>query len=167
MTAFYCFLMVVSLGLWQQPNQPPFKIAIAVENPTVAAGAEVIVGVSLTNTSDRDVSEGAMYMDTTGLDSTLRFEVRDDHGKIVPKRTYPHPELATGSVKFRTIPPGQTLTQQQRVGALYDMRKPGKYSIQAFRRMTANPDEDIKSNVLTVTVTPRERVPANKNGKGR
>jgi len=167
MTAIYCFLMFVSLALSPQSIQPPFKVVIAVDNSNVAAGSEVTVDVSLTNNSKQDVSEGAMYMDATGLDSTLRFEVRDDRGKIVPKRTYPHPELATGSVKFRTISAGQTLTQQQRVSALYDMRKPGKYSIQAFRRMSDSPNDDIKSNVLTITVTPRDRVPANKNGKAR
>jgi hypothetical protein len=167
MTAFYGLLMVVSLALWQQPNQPPFKIAIAVESSTVPVGSEVTLDVSLTNTSNQDVSEGAMYMDATGLDSTLRFEVRDERGKIIPKRTYPHPELATGSVKFRTIAVGQTLTQRQIVSALYDLRKPGKYAIQGFRRISDNPNDDIKSNVVTITVTPRDKVLANKNGKGR
>lgn len=167
MTVFYCFLLFVSLAFSQQPNQSPFKIVVAVEDSTVVAGSEVTLDVSLTNTSNQDVSEGVMFKDATGLDSTLRFEVRDGNGKLIPKRTHPHPELATGSVKFRTISVGQTLTQRQTVSALYDLRKPGKYAVQAFRRISDNPNDDIKSNIVTITVTPRDKVPANKNGKGR
>lgn len=167
MHTLYCFLLLVNLALCQQPNQSPFKIVVAVENSTVVAGSEVTLDVSLTNTSNQDVSEGVMYKDATGIDSTLRFEVRDRNGKLIPKRTYPHPELATGSVKFRTISAGQTLTQRQTVSALYDLRKPGKYTVQAFRRISDNPNDDIKSNIVTITVTPRDKVPANKNGKGR
>jgi len=166
MHTLFCFLLLVNLALSQQPNQAPFKVVVAVENSTVVAGSDVAVDVSLTNTSNQDVSEGVMYKGT-GIDSTLRFEVRDGNGKLVPKRTYPHPELATGSVKFRTISVGETLTQHQTVSALYDLRKPGKYTVQVFRRSSANPDDDIKSNIVTITVTPRDKVPANRNGKGR
>jgi hypothetical protein len=166
MHTLFCFLLLVNLALSQQPNQAPFKVVVAVENSTVVAGSDVTLDVSLTNTSNQDVSEGVMYKGT-GIDSTLRFEVRDGNGKLVPKRTYPHPELATGSVKFRTISVGETLTQHQTVSALYDLRKPGKYTVQVFRRSSANPADDIKSNIVTITVTPRDKVPANKNGKGR
>jgi hypothetical protein len=163
MQVFYCFLLFVNLTLCQQSNNPPFKIAIAAESPTVVAESDVWIKVSLTNTSDQDVYEGAAYK-TGNLDSTFRFEVRDNHRKMVPKRTYPHPELEPGSVRFRTISRGETYTQDQRVSALYDMRKSGKYTIQVWRR---NPDYDIKSNIITVTVTPKDKVPARKNGKIR
>jgi len=63
-------------------------------------------------------------------------------------------------VTFRIIARGETLTQEQRVSALYDMRKPGKYEIQVWKR---NPDYDIKSNIVTVTVTPNGKDPARKN----
>ena len=164
MQAFYCLFLLVSHVLWQQPPQAPFTIAITAENSEIVAGADVSIKVSLTNTSNQDVYEGAAYMDGIGLDSTFRFEVRDEHGTILPKRTYPHPELATGSVKFRTISVGETYTQNQRVSALYDMRKPGKYRIQVWRR---NTEYDIKSNIVTVTVTPNSEDPARKPGKVR
>ena len=163
MQVFYCLLLFVSLILCQQSNNPPFKIAITADSPTVVAGADVSIKVSLTNTSDHDVYEGAMYK-TGDLDSTFRFEVRDEHGKLVPKRTYPHEELRTGKVIFRTISRGETYTQDQLVSALYAMRKPGKYTIQVWKR---NPDYDIKSNIVTVTVTPNDKVPARKSGNAR
>lgn len=164
MQIFYCVLLFLNLAVWQQSSNPPSKIAIATESPTVLAGSDVSINVSLTNTSNEDVNEGVMYKDGINLDSTLRFEVRDEHGKVVPKRTYPHEELRPGSVIFRTIKAGQTLTQQQRVSAMYNMQKPGKYTIQVWRR---NPNYDIKSNILTVTVTSKDKDPTRKTGKVR
>jgi len=128
----------------------PVALVIAARNSTVVAGADVSIEVSLTNTSNQDVPEGVMYMDGIGLDSTFRFEVRDEHGDLVPKRTYPYEELRTGKVIFRTIRARETITQTQTVSAQYDMRKPGKYTIQVSR-------DDIKSNIVTVTVTPNGR----------
>lgn len=160
MPLFYCFLLSVGLALFQQSNNPPFKISISAENSTVAAGTDVLIEVSLTNTSDQDVKEGVMYMDGIELDSTFRFVVRDNHGKLVPKRIYPYEELRTGKVIFRTIPAGQTLTQPQLVSARYDMRKPGKYTIQVFRGVSGNPKDDIKSNIITIKVNPFGRFQA-------
>ena len=150
MYAFHCLFLLVSVVLWQQPTQAPFKIAITMEHSTVVASDDVTIDVSLTNTSNQIVSEGVMYESGIELDSTLRFEILDEHRKPVPRRTYPHEELRGGSVRFRDIKPGETVTQHQRVSALYDMRKPGKYTIQVWRR---NPDYDIKSDIVTVTVT--------------
>jgi hypothetical protein len=164
MTAFYCFLLSVSFAFCQQSNNPPFKIAISAESSTIAAGDDVTIKVSLTNTSNQVVHEGVMYKSGIDLDSTLGFEVLNEHEKPVPKRTYPHEELRGGSVRFRDFQPGETITQHQQVSALYDMRKPGRYTIQVWRR---NPQYDIKSNIITVTATPKDKVPARKNGKVR
>jgi hypothetical protein len=161
---FYCFCLSVGLALCQQSNKPSFKIAITSAPATVVAGAEVSIEVSLTNTSDHDVYEGVGY-ERGNLASIFRFEVRDEHGKLVPKRTSPHPELGhMGSVRFSTTHRGETWTQNQEVSALYDMCKPGKYTIQVWIR---DPDYDIKSNIVTVTVTPNDKDPSCKNGKAR
>ena len=157
MHVFYCLLLSVSLVLCQQSNNAPFKISIATEKSTVVAGADVLIEVSLTNTSTQNVEETVMYQDGIGLDSTLRFEVRDEHGKLVPKRVYPNEEVRTGSFRVHTIPAGRTLTQSQPVSTLYDMRKPGRYTVQVWR---PDPVYEIKSNIVTVTVAPNDKVPA-------
>jgi hypothetical protein len=165
MTLLYCFFLIVSFAFGQQPSQPPFKIVITAEKPTIVAGSEVSINVDLTNTTNQDVTEGVMYKDGINLDSTLRFEVRDEHGKLLPKRSFPNEELRTGSVVFRTIRAGQTLTQPQAVSMLYDMQKPGKYTIQAFRRVSKDPKDDIKSNIVTVTITAKVKERASKPAK--
>lgn len=167
MQVFYCFLLFVNLTFCQQSNNPPFKIAITSETPTVVAESDVWIKVSLTNTSNHDLDDSGGYLTRIDLDPNFRFEVRDERGKLIPKRTYPHPELRTGYPVNRSISPGQTFTQEQRVSALYDMRKPGKYTIQVSRRASDNPkDGEIKSNIVTVTVTPNGKVPARKSAKG-
>lgn len=168
MTVLYCLLLFVNLTLGQQSSNPAFKIAITAESPTVVADSDVWIKVSLTNISNQEIKEGVGYISGIDLDSTFRFTVRDEHGKLVSKRTYPHQELGSpGSVRFRTISQGETLTQDQRVSALYDMRKPGKYTIQVSRRLSDDPKDDIKSNILTVTVTPKDKDSARKPGKVR
>src|SRR4051812_18902320 len=124
-----CLWMSVGLAAGQQ-SKMPFKIAISPESPIiVAAGDDVTIDVTLTNTSNHIISEGPMYQSGIELDSTLRFEVLDEHKKPVPIRHYPNEELRGGSVRFRDFKPGETIRQPQRVSALYDMRKPGKYTI--------------------------------------
>jgi|GEM_PF-176072 len=142
----------------------PFKIAITLENPTVVAGADVMIKLSLTNISPQALIEGVMYMDGIYLDTSFRFDVRDESGKPVPKRIYPYEELRTGKVIFRTISSGQTLTQDQVVSSRYDLRKPGKYTIQVSRGVSSDPNDDIQSNIVTVTVTPNGNVPGLKSG---
>ena len=85
-------LLFAILGFGQQPTAP-FKIDVSVESSAVTTGDDVTIDVSLTNTSNQIVSEGAMYQGGIELDSTLRFEVLDEHKKPVPIRHYPNEEL--------------------------------------------------------------------------
>jgi hypothetical protein len=164
---FYCFCLSVGLALCQQSNNPPFKIAITAESPTVVAGSDVWIKVSLTNTSNQDLDDSGSWITGMPLDPNFRFEVRDEHGKLVP--TYFRPKMGyTGRPLNRTISPGQNITQEQLVSALYDMRKPGKYIIRVFRRASDNPKNgEIKSNIITVTVIPKDKVPVSKPAKVR
>jgi hypothetical protein len=168
MSLIYCFFMAMSLALSQQPKQPPLKIAIISGNSTVVSGTDVWIKVSETNTSNQDLDDSGRWTEGMTLDPHFQYEVRDDHGKMVPIIKQPHPELGSlFSVRFRTIAPGQTLTQEQELTERYDMRKPGKYTIQVSRRISNNPKDDIKSNIVTVTVTPKDKDPARKNSKVR
>lgn len=137
------------------PSKAPFTITIALENSTVKAGEEVWIKVSIKNDSNRALDDSGGISDRTRIDPNLRFEVRDQGGKLAPKRIYQHPEIDTGSPLNRTIAPGETLTLEQRPSTLFDMNKPGKYAIQVSRRASDNPkDGEIKSNQVEVTIIP-------------
>jgi len=54
----------------------------------------------------------------------------------------------------RTITPGETVSQKQRVSSLYDMSHAGKYTIQASRLVAnAMGGGVVKSNIITITVS--------------
>lgn len=136
------------------PAEKPFRITIETENANVKSGSEILLKVTLTNGSANELDMSGGFSDTTRLDPNYHFEVRDEHDRPVPKRTYKHPELDTGMPVNRTVRPKEAFTEEQRVSALYDMTRPGKYLIQVWRRASDNPkDGVVKSNILTVIVT--------------
>ncbi len=153
-------LMLVSITSVLAPSQnetakePPLTIVIAVETPVVKAGSGVSVNGRLTNTSSKPLDASGCYCGPSGLDSYLTWEVRDDKGHLAAKKVYPHPELATGSaILDRIVKPGESLAGSQDIGRLFDMTRPGKYVIQASRRVSDEKDSEIvKSNKVTVTI---------------
>jgi hypothetical protein len=157
---FVDFLLLVATSTaWAfasaQVVQKPFSINISGETPVVRAGSDVYINVHLTNTSNHDLDDSGSIDDMIGLDPNLLFAVRDTRGRLVPKRVYKHPELASGSPVNRTVRPGESISEEQRVSGLYDMSRPGQYVIQVSRRVSDNPKDGVlKSNTITVTVTP-------------
>ena len=148
------FFLTIALLPSQHSPRTPFTIAITAQSPTISVGSEVWIKVSITNRSNTslDDSGGFTY---DGIDPNLQFDVRDGDGKSVPKRKVQHRELTAGQAVNRSIPAGQTFTQDQRVSAIYDMSKPGKYLIQVSRRASDNPkDGEIRSKPITVIVVP-------------
>jgi hypothetical protein len=133
----------------------PFTLVIRAQEPTVKAGSGVSINVHLTNTSNRDLDASANISDMTRVDPNYLFDVRDSSGKSVPRRVYQHPELATGHAIFRTIKPGEDVTDVEDVSRLYDLTHPGKYVIQVSRRISDNEkDGVVQSNAITITVAP-------------
>jgi hypothetical protein len=135
-------------------TKAPVAITIAAESPIVKAGAGVSIRARLLNNSKRPLDASGCYCGPSGLDSAFVWEVRDTNGHLVAKRVYPHPELATGSLILdRIIPPGGEISGDHDVARLYDMKKPGKYVIQAGREIPKDlGGGTIKSNTVTVTI---------------
>jgi hypothetical protein len=161
MRVVFMVLLLASSALpavTQDAASKPSTIVISTEKPTVKAGSAVWIKVQLTNNSSEDLDLSGSVSDLTGLDSNLKFEVRDDLGKSAPKRVYKHPELAGGTANLdRILKPGQSDTEEQNISRLHDMTQPGKYVIRVSRRLSNNPNDGVvKSNTVTVTVTPGE-----------
>lgn len=145
---------VLTSGQNETAKEPPLTIVIAVETPVVKAGSGVSVNGRLTNTSSKPLDASGCYCGPSGLDSYLTWEVRDDKGHLAAKKVYPHSELATSSaILDRIVKPRESLAGSQDIGRLFDMTRPGKYVIQASRRVSDEKDSEIvKSNKVTVTV---------------
>jgi hypothetical protein len=115
----------------------------------------VYINVRLTNTSNQDLDDGGSISETTGVDPNFLFVLRDNLGRLVPKKMYKHPELAGGHPVNRTVRPGESVSEEQDVSRLFDMSRPGQYVIQVSRRASENPDDGVvRTNRITVTLTP-------------
>jgi len=146
--------LAVPLG-FHAANQP-FTLVISSEAKSFKTGSAVEVKLSMTNNSDRAIDTSAAISDLMGVDPNFLFDVRDAAGKLVSKRVYEHPELATGhAILNRIIKPGKSLEETPDLSRLYDMSRPGEYDVQASRRASENEkDGVVKSNRIRITVTP-------------
>ncbi len=149
----FVLLLVVGSAMFaiagtHAPKQP-LTIDISTEKPTVRVGGSVWIKVHVTNTSKRELDFSATVSNMTGADPNYQFTVRDETGNAVAARTYEHPELATGSPVSRSLKPGESFADDQDVGRIIDMRRPGQYAIQVAWTKNAA----VRSNTITVTVT--------------
>jgi hypothetical protein len=133
----------------------PLAITISTDKAEVKAGSDVWIKVHLTNTSSREIDLSANINDMIRVDPNYVFDVRDASGNPVPKKVHKHPELATGHAVFRSLKPGESVTDEQDISGLDDLSQPGQYAIQVSRR-TSDKEKDglVKSNTITITVTP-------------
>jgi hypothetical protein len=155
----FSILIVISITAGLASGQTkdakePLSIRLTIETSIVRVGSGVSVNGHLTNTSNKPLDASGCHCGPSGLDSYLTWEARDERGRMVAKRIYPHPELATGSaILDRIVKPGQSIAGSQDISRLFDMSRPGKYVIQASRRISDEKDSDVvKSNKVTVTV---------------
>lgn len=151
----------------QQPTtlnaQPVISISISAAQDTVKSGTPVRINVTLENKSRHEVE---ITHDIRGRDCHL--EVRDGNGKLAPdtklgyvwngnaayidpSRVSPHD--LDGNLVYGTLRPGEKLAWKMDAAALYDMTKPGTYTVQVSRRDAENPALAVKSNTVTVTVS--------------
>lgn len=141
----------------QNESKPPAEISVTLllEAATVKVGSAVSIRTVLSNNSNQIFDASACYCGPAGLDSLFRWEVRE-HGRQAPKKTYPHPELATGQpILDRLVRPGGELSGSQDVSRLYDMTKPGVYKIQVTVELPKQMGGGVvKSNEVAVTVIP-------------
>ncbi len=140
----------------------------AVQN-TVKSGSPVKLVVTLTNRLDQNVD---VWLSAVGAEGTYRVNVRDDKNNLPPDTRFglfrnghvdpkdwdrlgftPEELMGTRGPFPFTLKAGKSFTQSLLVTSLYDMTKPGKYSIQIVK----DRDEGgvfAKSNTVTVVVTP-------------
>jgi hypothetical protein len=137
---------------WEQyleKLQKPFAITISTPEPTIKAGSALLLEMFLTNGLDHPaVIDNAL--------TKYDVEVLDSHGKLAPLTTNGQDlrkKIGWGGGPRFTVQPGDDLRGGVYVDKLYDISRPGQYTIQVART-----DEDskvvVKSNTITVNVTP-------------
>lgn len=144
-------------------GQKPFVISISTLHDSFKSGAEIDIAVNLTNTSDKPVLLMGVCAPKGDFDG-FTVEVKDIQNNIAPGRHLLRVERGEETARpddiwtwsgpiCGTVPPHKFSNGGFVVNRLYDMVKPGKYTIQVQRKDTYS-KMIVKSNMITITVTP-------------
>ena len=156
MRSFHCLasLIFVSVLAATGQNKLPYTISITPDKPTVVAGHDAWIDVTLTNNSDHAIDCTAK--DVAGVDRTFQYEVKNSLGKSAEKADM-HPETYSGSYQLCTLAPGKSITRQTRINFFHDLSVPGTYTVQLSRYISQNKnDPPVVSNTATIIVAPNE-----------
>lgn len=150
---------VVFAAAQTNPENPKFSLTIKAIKPEVALGADVDIEIKITNTSEDPLTFD--FSHHGGLPDGYQYEVRDEQGALavrVGKRyvQFPNgdsielPRILPGSRTKGGVLPGKSQLCAARISEVYLFDHPGKYTIQASRKLPDMPE--VYSNIITVTV---------------
>ncbi len=166
-----------SRGLQSQDGnrrvQPAFSVTVVPSRDTVRAGEDVRVRIVLTNTSDHriqvyaDKSRNAVLAGyTVEVQNSERKAARMTRfywtltGKKAPKESVVEGAdrefVMVESGGQITVDPGKSTEDAVEVRQLYDVREPGTYSIQVYRKDPST-GAVVRSNKCSVTVVASDR----------
>ncbi|HWY58117.1 MAG TPA: hypothetical protein VNZ03_26875 [Terriglobales bacterium] len=151
--AFVLTSAIVTRAAAQTASAPPDKqaLAIAITGPRrVRSGSKATIQIAMTNLSGR-----AIIFDTApSAEYVYEAIVRDAHGNMAPdtehgkevRRSF-EPPFPVYSGPINPLEPGKTWKNELVINDLYDLTRPGKYSVQVLCG-------GAKSDAITVTVIP-------------
>jgi len=132
-------------------GDPQISLTLIGPQAPLKAGSELKVKVILKNLSD-----GAVGVTNHGPEGPGQYgpyvEVRDAQGSLVPQTEYYRSRQGGQDGSFFTdaVEVGESRESSLIISRLYDMSKPGKYTVQVQRAFGKTV---IKSNTIAVTVT--------------
>ena len=168
--------VVISLSALAAPAQPVqtsnaapkpsprmrLATSIRLDRDVVKIGQDLIVFVDEKNISDRPLSVWYEYKNPRVPEMDFRTFVRDESGALAPLTKFGRKAMTgedepgqitveTGGGRLIDLPPGQTRTRDIALKDLYELGKPGRYTVQL-----EIPDEKgniiAKTNIQTFTV---------------
>ena len=122
---------------------------------SVKSGGAIWVDVTVENKSDHVL---LVYRELTGVGDdqggwVYYSDVHDNEGRKPQPTKFLEERGGFGSGGYIHLKPGKTMTDRINICKLLDLSRPGKYSIQVYRRDGMG-NTTLRSNTITVTVTP-------------
>lgn len=131
-------------------KQQPFSIVITPVKSSVPVGGAIDIKIRLTNNSDHEINVSGSW--EHGMDMSYNYDVHDSNGNSPERKK--HEGLLTDTGKVHSLSPGESVEETSSVSEGCDMSTPGEYVIQLSRQVPDDPKTVVKSNKITVTVTP-------------
>ncbi len=161
----------------RQRPKPSFTIAITTPVSEIRVGTPVLLDITLTNTSDHNVSfyetiingpvftsERLRQIDIHVSDVSGKLVGETEYGKTIHARSVKRPQVVKRSDTpaeppdtrgrrgvFSGIGPGETCREQSDLSREFDLTKPGTYIVEALRLDPVS-GQTILSNKLTFTI---------------
>jgi hypothetical protein len=141
---------------------PQFSLAIDLPQDAIRGDAEIPLEITMTNTSAKDLAYATAFPPQLPTD-LFRFDVRDSRGNPLEEKssmrqffggTEGVPKVLTSGGPPLVLGPGEKLKVEALLNRVYDLSKPGKYTIQALR--SDNNGLIVQSNILTASVAGAE-----------
>jgi hypothetical protein len=120
------------------------------------AGSKVWITITQKNLTNQPID--CTEIASNGVDSSYRYEVRDEDGNVAEKVVRPHMELDPDDIHPCNLAAGDSLTGETQISRVYKFDRPGKYVIQVSRfdpnvkDVEGNPLK-VLSNTITITIT--------------
>ena len=141
-------VLVLSSCVFSQPPEKDFSLKIIIPNQRVQTGSPITGELVLTNAVNHDVEVYA----ARGLDayqSRFSVTVKDSQGNTPVFQPSPF----FSSMGFHTLKVGETFTLSLNVSNLYQITKPGVYTVKVSRQHGEQVNTTIESNTVSITVS--------------
>ena len=164
-SVLFCFATIVASALAQDEAKSMFAISIAPSQDATQpgtrvwnVGARIFVIVTMTNNSNR-----TLHLSLIDPAFEYRMTVQDDAtGQPVPEteqyrnmKKSQKSHFQTSRLILVTLKPHASCADTIDVSQLYDLNRPGEYSIQVERdKPTELGTGGVQSNVMNATITP-------------
>lgn len=151
-----CVFALVTDCSFAQKKSPSISLTLASEKYEFSAGAEIVIGLKTTNLTKKLISfKGS---NTGNVDSTMLYEVFDEGGNPLAKKTHPHMELDASSPVEFSINPGDTDDSYVTISDMFPFNLPGTYVVRLSRYDPVLTDRDgnkviVTSNPITITIS--------------
>jgi hypothetical protein len=150
-------LLFLASKVYSQAPAAPFSLKLDVSPGDAKAGSKIGMEVDLTNTTKKEVAIEICH--GMSVECNFAIHVRDSNGNCVSATPYlTQPQFAsTGGMG---IAPGETKTFYSELSRLFDLSRPGTYTVQVSRsgrNMYINSDNSqvvVESDPVTFTVAP-------------
>jgi hypothetical protein len=159
----FCAVFVLANAAFGRTPRPSFSLTVSLPRSAVKSGSDMEVDVTMKNISHKDIEVGKVV---GTAEANYEIEVTDSEGKPAAPTRYERmlrgepPATDHHSVVIGSLRPDQTMQELFYANQLFDMKKPGKYTIQVSTTVyvgkTAVKDATkvvVRANIVTLTVT--------------
>jgi hypothetical protein len=143
-------------------EQPQYTLTIVNKTATGKLGSEIRVAFVLRNESPQSLRVSVQAKALKDICTDYHIYIRDENGHLAPETKFGRRSrtgkddpgettVIVGGLGLRDLQPGGTQAYEVILNDLYDLRQPGKYTVQA-----QGLDDNgtlVKSNTITLTLT--------------